>query len=144
LARNNPHNAVPFPAELVNRFDYNRDCRVSAVDQILARNNITTGATKLQLIAAPAIVPTARIQAQGLAAVFDNVTAGEPIAAPDKRLFDMAIGKDAGELANNQQCALMQDIGITTEAAARPLSRRRQALRSELVDQLLDWVGAAR
>jgi hypothetical protein len=41
------------PAALTNPHDYNRDGRVDAIDEILARNNATNTSTALQLIHPP-------------------------------------------------------------------------------------------
>src|SRR5205085_4768717 len=49
IARNNPR-SIANPTDILDRFDYNRDTRVSTIDQLLARNNLTTRATELRLI----------------------------------------------------------------------------------------------
>lgn len=48
-ARNDPHSFLN-PALITNAHDYNRDGKVDAADQLLARDNATTAATALQLI----------------------------------------------------------------------------------------------
>lgn len=42
------------PAPIASPYDFNRDGRVDAADQIIARNHATTAATALRLLAAPA------------------------------------------------------------------------------------------
>jgi hypothetical protein len=42
------------PAPVTDLYDFNRDGRVDATDQLIARNNIDTSATALQMFAAPA------------------------------------------------------------------------------------------
>lgn len=51
-ARNDPHSFLN-PADLTNVHDYNRDGRVDAADQLIARNNATTASTALALWTAP-------------------------------------------------------------------------------------------
>jgi hypothetical protein len=46
------------PATITNAHDYNRDGRVDAIDQILARNNATAAGAAVQLISVPASATT--------------------------------------------------------------------------------------
>ena len=49
-ARNNPHASFLSPAQIDDVYDFNRDQRVNATDQLLARNNVTNFLTALRLI----------------------------------------------------------------------------------------------
>jgi hypothetical protein len=51
-ARNDPHSFLN-PASVTNPHDYNRDGRVDAIDQIIARNNLTDVTTALKLLSMP-------------------------------------------------------------------------------------------
>ena len=53
LTRSNPQ---PFfdPAKITNRYDFNRDRRVDAIDTLIARNHQTWSATELELLDLPA------------------------------------------------------------------------------------------
>jgi hypothetical protein len=66
LARNNPVSIVPGTT-VINKFDYNRDGTVSVIDQLIARNNLTTAATMLRLIHAPALAAASALSPSGLA-----------------------------------------------------------------------------
>jgi hypothetical protein len=59
--RNNPRNMFPESdqAAITFPYDYNRDKRVSAADQLIARINRTTFVDALRLITAPAVPPAA-------------------------------------------------------------------------------------
>ena len=61
-ARSDPH---PFlnPAPITNLHDYNRDGRVDAADQIIARNNLGASLASLSPPATATVVPTARRRA---------------------------------------------------------------------------------
>ena len=48
--RNDPHTLVQSPAGITNTQDFNRDRKVGPTDQIICRNNGTSGPTALQLI----------------------------------------------------------------------------------------------
>jgi hypothetical protein len=61
-ARGDPHN-FRKPAEVTNAHDYNRDGRVDATDQLLARHNATNATTALRLIAPPPQATAAAVQA---------------------------------------------------------------------------------
>jgi hypothetical protein len=78
-ARNDPHSFMN-PAGITNAHDYNRDGRVDALDQIIARNNATTSATALSLITTPvtsAATAAAAVKTQPLAM---SRTALKPVA----------------------------------------------------------------
>jgi hypothetical protein len=53
-ARNDPHSFLN-PATITNPHDYNRDGRVDAIDQIIARNSAATAGTAVQLISVPSV-----------------------------------------------------------------------------------------
>ena len=52
-AQDNPANLLMNPAPITDPYDFNRDGRVDAADQIIARANTTNSATALQLINPP-------------------------------------------------------------------------------------------
>jgi len=58
-ARNHPHIAFINPAEIDDRFDFDRNKSVTATDQIIARNNATHVFTDLNLITVPAAADAA-------------------------------------------------------------------------------------
>ena len=73
-ARSDPHSFFN-PALITNPHDYNRDGKVDATDQIIARMNQTTSATALQLITTPlpagaAALTSGSTPAAGTAAIF--------------------------------------------------------------------------
>ena len=53
MARNNPHHFLD-PAPVDDQYDYHRDRKVNATDEIIARNNGTNFLTRLNLITVPA------------------------------------------------------------------------------------------
>lgn len=55
-ARNNPR-TFASPAPINFAWDYNRDGKVNATDEIIARNGATTASTSLKLITVPAAAP---------------------------------------------------------------------------------------
>ena len=65
-ARDNPRGALN-PATVTDRFDFNRDGAVDAVDMILARNHATSPLSGLRLITSPLPAPVASGPAEGAA-----------------------------------------------------------------------------
>ncbi len=53
MVRNNPHTLGSNPAAIDDVCDFNRDRKVGPTDQIISRNNGTSGPTALQLITVP-------------------------------------------------------------------------------------------
>jgi hypothetical protein len=75
-ARSDPHN-FRKPATIINPHDYNRDGRVDATDQLIARNNATTTSTDVNLISVPG-APTAAASPLTTVAVSSDSSASAP------------------------------------------------------------------
>lgn len=77
-ARTDPHSFMN-PATITEVHDYNRDGRVDAADQIIARDNTTTASTALSLIATP--LPANRLAAAVASKSKPVAVARKPVAA---------------------------------------------------------------
>jgi hypothetical protein len=86
-ARNDPHGFLN-PATIANVHDYNRDGRVDAIDQLIARNNVTAAGAAVQLISPPATATT-RLASASLSPS-PNIAGGSP-THPRKRHISLSV-----------------------------------------------------
>jgi hypothetical protein len=122
-ARNDPH---PFlnPAGITNAHDYNRDGRVDASDQLIARNNATTPATALSLITTPLTSAAATAAA----------VKPQPVALARKALKPVAPAPPRHRKTSSQSAAAHARFNLRTAHRIKALLATRHALRT-----LLRW-----
>ncbi|MEM9657361.1 MAG: hypothetical protein AAF961_03280, partial [Planctomycetota bacterium] len=89
-ARNNPHTNFLDPALIDDAYDYNRDARVNATDQIIARNNQTNFLSDLNLITpggAPPVIAALHAAPEALPPERADVWSGRRWAPPPRTAF---------------------------------------------------------
>jgi len=102
-ARGHPHTFLN-PATIDNPFDYNRDGKVNATDEIIARNHATTADSQLRLITIPREQPMLPVSAASLAsATLPAIPTARPRSTADRRL--------GGRLRPERVEAVMARIG---------------------------------
>jgi regulation of enolase protein 1 (concanavalin A-like superfamily) len=102
-------------AAIDNHFDYNRDGRVNATDDLIARHN-PSGSAPLQLIAAPVGAPPASGDAlQPLSVVVEIATSQSATASADIAA-SQSVALPAADIATLQPAALLEDKAISQPA----------------------------
>jgi hypothetical protein len=144
LARNNPVSAIPG-ANVLNRFDYNRDGAVSVIDQLLSRNNLTTTATKLQEITMPSALSSAQLAPQGL----DDAISGLALSltlwrAPELQTSSVRSTGEAAISSDRSTCLRPQAIVAESPGAADCNGLHRRSKAVDLDDDLLELLHSGR
>ena len=92
LVRNNPHTFLN-PAPVDDACDFNRDQKVNATDELIARDNRTTVVTALKLITAPGASPAAAAPMPG------DADGNNTVDAADMAVFWSTFGQRGADLA---------------------------------------------
>ena len=92
LARNSPHTFLN-PASVDDACDFNRDRKVNATDELIARDNTTTALTALKLITVPGGSPAAPAPLQG------DIDRNNTVDAADMAVFWSTFGLRGDNLA---------------------------------------------
>ena len=122
-ARNDPHSFLQ-PAGITNVHDYNRDGRVDAADQLIARNNATTPATALSLITTPLTSAAATAAA----------VKPQPVSLARKTVKPAAPAPPRHRKTSSQSAAAHARFNVRTAHRIKNLLATRHALRT-----LLRW-----
>ena len=113
------HKTGFLAAAIDNHYDYNRDGRVNATDDLIARHNRTddTGDNPLQLIAAPVGDPlSAGDTLRPLSAVADTAITQPATASADVAASQTATSLAAVDVVTSHPAALLEDNRISQPA----------------------------
>jgi hypothetical protein len=144
LARNNPVSVIPG-ANVLNRFDYNRDGTVSVIDQLLTRNNLTTVATKLQRITVPGLLIASGLSVAGPHDSFDDIAGALAIESfrETSGVSARAETEAASKLARPHRSTQQENM-TSTEVSEYSRKRRFTAAADLLESELIELLATGR
>jgi hypothetical protein len=105
-------------AAITNPYDYNRDGKVNATDDLIARHNRTDGVGDhpLQLIAAPVGAPPASGDALQPLSVVVEIASSQPATSSADIASSQSVALLAADIATSQPAALLEDKAISQPA----------------------------
>jgi hypothetical protein len=106
-------------AAIDNHYDYNRDGKVNATDDLIARHNRTdgSGGNPLQLITASVGAPLAAGDTLQSLSVVEDIAASEPATPLADIAASQPVSLRAGDAATSQPAALLEDKNTSRTAA---------------------------
>jgi hypothetical protein len=110
---------------VLNRFDYNRDGTVSVIDQLLARNNLTTTNIKLQQITVPGALFGSGLVAQGLGDSSSDIARGLALSSLSGSSSSASVTSSAGTSAASDSRLQPQALSAAYGEGESLLGKRR-------------------